>query len=81
MKALDIYSSLYCNSHMLEFDTNNICSDPLSFLMSKAGYAIDYIDPHRCAGSCADPVPYCDACTNSEYFFCKKNNAREVFKK
>ena len=34
----------------------------------------DYWDPHQCTNSCQDPGYGCLACTNPNYFQCKKNN-------
>ena len=64
---LDQYKKLFCPNDWYD----PICEDP-----NWASYhnTSEYWDPHNCTGSCAEPGYGCDACTNSEYFHCTKNN-------
>ena len=58
-------------------DVQNICSNPLKFILSKLDSEDDlshFWDPHNCSGSCAWPDYGCKACANPEYFHCKKDN-------
>ena len=72
------YQELFCTEEMIKYDDKNLCNDQVMmlYLMSKYGSEdwLDYSDPHNCTGSCAEPGPGCDTCTNSEYFHCKRNN-------
>ena len=34
----------------------------------------EYSDPENCQGSCSNPSPDCSACTNKDYFHCKRHN-------
>ena len=73
------YKALFCtelSKNLIKYDRNYICNNSKSFLDSKMSgkHNLHYSDPHNCRGSCAEPGPGCEACTNSEYFYCIRNN-------
>ena len=67
------YKKIFCKS-FLDYLIDPICGDGIFTSWSSSHNTSEYWDPHNCTGSCAEPGYGCDACSNSEYFFCKKGN-------
>ena len=68
----NIHLEKYKSHKFCDIWEENLCSDPAGWFSSKT--SSEYRDPHNCQGSCLTPGVNCTACTNPEYFHCKRNN-------
>ena len=76
-KYIDIFKSKICdgdNVRRLDRD-NNICADIEAWLAAPKRASPEYLDPHNCTGSCAEPGRGCAACSNPAYFRCARAGA------
>ena len=48
----------------------SLCSNASAWLSENIAYK-QFVDPHHCQNSCAEPGYGCQACTNKSYFHCK----------
>ena len=71
---IDKYLELFCPTTLSNYDS--VCAGLRTLRQTgrRLSAGDEYLDPHNCTGSCAEPGQKCTACTNSEYLFCKRNN-------
>ena len=70
-KYINKYQDLFCSQKSEEeAEADEVCDDPEDWVSEHP----EYEDPHNCYESCSDPGLGCSACSNPEYFQCKRNN-------
>ena len=72
-KYVAIYNETVCSGKVLRDDRDlRICKDFKAFI--RKNNKTEYWDPHNCRNSCSDPGYGCRACTNPDFFTCRRNN-------